>query len=252
MDILGKLAVITGGSAGIGRATALALATKGAEAVVIADVDDPEGHDTAALLNEAGTLGHYFNVDVTDVAQLAHFFAEVEHRFGSPDIVHNNAGIVSGQPSWPDSSLARLKQVLDINIGSVVFSTRLAVEHMRTGGGCIVNTSSVTAFWPLPEDPVYAASQAAVAMFTRSCAHLATTLDIRVNAVCPGAVDTALLAKTGDGTTPAPWLEEYLREVELLTPEAVARAIVDLIEDDSRAGECVVLDNERSSARDRA
>src|SRR3954466_15234886 len=136
MDILGKLAVITGGAGGIGAAAALPPAPNGAEGVVIADVDHPEGHATAPLLNEAGTLGHYFNVDVTDVAQLAHFFAEVEHRFGSPDIVHNNAGIVSGQPSWPDSSLARLKKVIDINIGSVVFSTRLAVEHMRTGGGC--------------------------------------------------------------------------------------------------------------------
>jgi NAD(P)-dependent dehydrogenase (short-subunit alcohol dehydrogenase family) len=159
--------------------------------------------------------------------------------------VHNNAGIVSGQPGWPESSLARLKQVLDINIGSVVFGTRLAVEHMRDAGGCIVNTASAGSFCTLAEDPVYAASQAAVSVFTRSCARLAETLRIRVNAVCPGLVDTPLLAKTGDGTTPAPWVQPYLRELELLRPEEVARAVIALVEDDSRAGECVVLDNRR-------
>jgi 3-oxoacyl-[acyl-carrier protein] reductase len=243
MDILGKLAVVTGGSAGIGRATALALAAKGAEAVVIADVDDPGGHDTAGMLQDAGTLGHYFHIDVTDVTQLAHFFAEVEHRYGPPDIVHNNAGIVSGQPGWPDTSLARLRQVIDINLTAVVMGTRLAVEHMRGRGGAIVNTSSIAAFHPLPEDAVYAATKAAVVSFTQSCRELARTLDIRVNTVCPGLTDTPILNKTGDGTLPAPWLLPYIERLELIEPEDVASAVIDLVEDDAKAGEFIIVGN---------
>src|SRR5215207_8264642 len=166
MEILGKLAIVTGGSAGIGRATALAFAAKGAEAVVIADVDAPGGHDTAAMVQDSGTEAHYYSIDVTDVAQLAHFFAEVEHRYGPPDIVHNNAGIVSGLPTWPETSLARLRQVIDINLTGVVLGTRLAVEHMRGRGGSIVNTGSVAAWESVPDDPVYSATKAGVLQFT--------------------------------------------------------------------------------------
>ncbi|MEA3215860.1 MAG: hypothetical protein QOJ19_2016 [Acidimicrobiia bacterium] len=243
MDILGKLAVVTGGSAGIGRATALALAAKGAEAVVIADVDDPGGHDTAGMLQDAGTLGHYFHIDVTNVTQLAHFFAEVEHRYGPPDIVHNNAGIVSGQPAWPDTSLARLRQVIDINLTAVVLGTRLAIEHMRGRGGSIVNTASMAAFEPLPDDAVYAATKAAVVAFTRSCRDLSGSLDIRVNTVCPGITDTPILNKTGDGTFPAGWMLSYIERLELIEPDDVAAAVIDLIEDDTKAGEFVVVRN---------
>jgi 3-oxoacyl-[acyl-carrier protein] reductase len=249
MDILGKLAVVTGGSAGIGQATALALAAKGAEAVVIADIDDPGGHDTVGLLQQAGTLGHYFHVDVTDVTQLAHLFAEVEHRYGPPDIVHNNAGVVSGQPAWPDTSLARLQQVIDINFTAVVLGTRLAVEHMRGRGGNIVNTSSIAAFAPLAGDPVYAATKAAVLLFTRSCKPLAAALGIRVNAICPGVTDTPLLNKTGDGTFPAPWLLPAVQGIELVDPVDVAAALVELVEDDGRAGEYVVVENRKADGQ---
>jgi len=243
MEILGKLAVVTGGSGGIGRATALAFAAKGAEAVVIADVDAPGGLDTAGLVQDSGTEAHFFPIDVTDVAQLAHFFAEVEHRYGPPDIVYNNAGIVSGQPAWPESSLARLRQVIDINLTGVVLGTRLALEHMRGRGGSIVNTASMAAWEPLFQDPVYSATKAGVAQFTRSCAGLAASMGVRVNAVCPGLADTPLLSKTGDGTAPADWLQPLIDEVELIQPEEVAAAVVELIEDDSKAGDCVVVEN---------
>jgi NAD(P)-dependent dehydrogenase (short-subunit alcohol dehydrogenase family) len=245
MEILGKLAIVTGGSGGIGRATALAFAAKGAEAVVIADVDAPGGHDTAGLVQDSGTEAHYYPIDVTDVAQLAHFFAEVEHRYGPPDIVHNNAGIVSGYPAWPDTSLARLKQVIDINLTGVVLGTRLAVEHMRGRGGSIVNTGSVAAWESMPEDPVYSATKAGVLQFTRSCRRLARTLGVRINTVCPGVADTPILPKTGDGTTPAAWMRPVLDQVELIRPEQVAAAVVDLVEDDSKAGEYIVLENPR-------
>lgn len=245
MEILGKLAIVTGGSAGIGRATALAFAAKGAEAVVIADVDAPGGHDTAAMVQDSGTEAHYYPIDVTDVAQLAHFFAEVEHRYGPPDIVHNNAGIVSGAPPWPDTSLARLKQVIDINLTGVVLGTRLAVEHMRGRGGSIVNTGGSAAWEGVAEDPVYGATQAGVLQFTRSCRRLAQTLGVRVNTVCPGVADTPILPKTGDGTEPARWMLPLLDELELIRPEEVAAVVVDLVEDESKAGDYVVLDNPR-------
>jgi len=245
VEIAGALAIVTGGAAGIGRAIAIALARKGAEAVVIADLDEPGATDTVALVNEAGAIGHRFNLDVTTPPELAQLFADVEHRFGPPNIVVNNAGIVSGSPGWPDSSLARLGRVIETNLGAVVLGTRLAVEHMRGRGGVIVNVAGAVEPGAAEHDPVYAATSAGIAAFSRSCAALHDQLGIRVNAVAPGLVDTALLAKTGDGVERSAWMDRRCGELRLLRPSEVADSVVALIEHEASVGEVVELRNER-------
>jgi NAD(P)-dependent dehydrogenase (short-subunit alcohol dehydrogenase family) len=116
------------------------------------------------------------------------------------------------------------------------------------GGGAIVNTASVAALRPLPEDPVYAATKAAVVSFTKACAPLAAE-GIRVNCVLPGVTDTPILAKTGDGTEPAPWFQKMVAGVDMLTPAAVAAVVLDLVRDDAARGEARVVDG---SGRERA
>jgi 3-oxoacyl-[acyl-carrier protein] reductase len=122
---------------------------------------------------------------------------------------------------------------MSVNLGGVVVGTRLAVPAMRRrGGGAIVNTASMAALYPLTPDPIYSATKAGVAMFTRACAPLAEE-GIRVNAVLPGLVDTPLLPKSGDGERWAEWAQLAEQVMGLLSPDDVADAVLDLIRDDT-------------------
>jgi NAD(P)-dependent dehydrogenase (short-subunit alcohol dehydrogenase family) len=138
--------------------------------------------------------------------------------------------------------VARIQQVVGVNVLGVLVGTRVAVEVMRAqGGGAIVNTASVAGLAPVPNDAVYAATKAAVIMFTRSCAPLAASHQVRVNAVLPGLVDTSMIAKTGDGERPARWLEPVVRGGIELKAAHVAAAVIALVEDDHAAGETVIV-----------
>ena len=197
MQIEGKVAVVTGAGSGIGRATARALARAGA-VVVVADVDEAGGSETVGLVHDAGGHAGFRRTDVTEPRSLEATFAAVEADHGGLDIVHNNAGLVCGEPLWPDITPETLLRVMAVNLGGVVVGTRLAIPALRRrGGGAIVNTASMAALYPLTPDPIYSATKAGVAMFTRACAPLAEE-GIRVNAVLPGLVDTPLLPKSGD------------------------------------------------------
>lgn len=242
MDISGKVAIVTGGASGIGRAVVVALATKGAS-IAVADVDDIGGGEAVALAKLAGGDAKFYRIDITDPAELSLLFAQAQHDFGLIDIVCNNAGIVSGNPKWPDTSLAKLKAVIDVNFTGVVLGTRLAIEAMRGDGGVIINTASTAAFAPRNEDAAYTATQAAVVSFTQSCKELATTMGIRVNTVCPGMTATPMIAKTGDGLEPAVWITEALNSVELIQPSEIAEAVIRIIEDETMAGDQVIVAN---------
>lgn len=237
MEIHGKTAVVTGAGSGIGRTTALVLAAKGAS-VVVADVDDAGAKETVALIRDGGGTAEAVTVDVTDIDEVNAMFDAAEAAFGGIDILHNNAGIVCGQPLWPETSPARLLQQLAVNLGAVVVGTRLAVDRMGPrGGGVIVNTGSLASLLPMPDEPVYSASKAGVLMFTRACAGLYGSHRIRVNAVLPGLVETPLLDKTGDGSTRAQWTEIAQAIMPLLQPEQVAEAVVEFVENDDLAGD---------------
>ena len=244
MEIEGKVALVTGAATGIGRASALALAGRGAGVVVVADVDEAGGAETARLVTEAGSSGWFVPTDVADAASLVALYAAIAER-GGIDIVHNNAGLVSGDPPWPGTPLAMIERVVGVNVAGTFMGTRLAIDALtQRGGGAIVNTASVAGLSPMPTDAVYAATKAAVISFTQSCAELAKSHGIRVNAVLPGIVNTSMLAKTGDGHTPAAWLAPMLPLLEIIEPSAVAEVVVSLIEDDTQTGATVPVMNE--------
>jgi 3-oxoacyl-[acyl-carrier protein] reductase len=248
LKISGRTAFISGAAAGIGRATAVMFANKGAARIMLADVDEAGLAETAGLVRAAGAEAVMRRLDVTDGEALAAAFDTLAAE-GGVDIVFNNAGILSGPPPFPDTPLARVKLVVAINFTAVIEATWHAIRIMKAAGkaGVIINTSSTGGLNPYLADAPYAATKAGVLMFSRSCGPLKESDGIRVNAVCPGVTNTPILAKTG-GDKVADWLEPLLDQIHILAPEDIGAAVIGLIEDDEASGEFVVVQNTRKDA----
>lgn len=246
MQIQGRVAIVTGASSGIGRATAVALARAGAAGVALADVDEAGLSRTASAVREAGAKALAAPTDVRDPDALSRLYDRTAAELGAFTILHNNAGLPTGTPTWPELPVERAVALCDVNLKGVILGTRLALDPMRTaGGGAIVNTASIAAHAPLPPEAVYAATKAGVVMFTKSCAPLAESHGVRVSCVCPGVVETPMLRKTGVGGALAEYLAPIYASVEPLAPERIAEAVVDLARDDGSAARVVDVPNER-------
>jgi NAD(P)-dependent dehydrogenase (short-subunit alcohol dehydrogenase family) len=243
LEIVDKVAIVTGAARGIGRATAVALAAEGARAVVLADVRAALSEETAELVRAAGAEALALETDIAELDALRRLFAETEERFGALHILHNNAGIGEGTTDWPDVPAERAGAIVDVNLRGVILGTRLALEPMRrSGGGAVVSTASGAAFVPLAPQAVYAATKAGIVHFTRSCKALEDSHGVRVSCVCPGLVETEMVQETGiDG--PAPWLQLFIDGVEMLSPEDIAAKVIELIRDPKSAGEVVTVGN---------
>jgi NAD(P)-dependent dehydrogenase (short-subunit alcohol dehydrogenase family) len=188
----GSLVVITGAGGGIGRATALAFAERGAE-VVAADIDRAAARRTAELAGLVGPHGHAFEVDVADPEAMEDFAKKVQHELGVPDVVVNNAGIGMSGP-FLDHSADDWRRVLDVNLWGVIHGSRLFAAQMaeRGQGGHIVNTASAAAFTPSRSLPAYATSKAAVLMLSECLRADLAGQGIGVTAICPGVVNTGI------------------------------------------------------------
>ncbi len=243
MDPQGKVALITGAGSGIGRATALAL-TKAGASVVVADIDDAGGKETVALIEAAGGKAAFVPADVTKREDVERAVAFAEETFGGLDIMHNNAGVSTGQPRYPAAAPERWEQTLLIDLFGVVAGTQAAVAALRRrGGGVIVNTASVAGLAAYIPDPVYAAAKHGVVGLTRSLIFLKDEASIRVNCVCPGVVDTPMITKGLEQLSPQEQAvrRAVLAQMPLLKPEEIAAAVMTLIRDDSLTGEAMSI-----------
>ena len=243
MQIQGRIAIVTGAASGIGRATAVALARSGAAGVALADLDEAGLEETARLLKDAGANPLAHTTDVADAGSLGALFAATTEQLGAFTILHNNAGLPTGVPVWPEQPVAKIETLLDVNLKGVVLGTRLALEPMQqAGGGVIVNTASIAAHTVLPPEAVYCASKAGVEMFTRCCEPLAESHGVRVAAVCPGIVETPMIRPDANDDV-LPHVKPVYDRITPLQPEELAAAVIGLVEDDACAGRVIDVAN---------
>jgi NAD(P)-dependent dehydrogenase (short-subunit alcohol dehydrogenase family) len=189
-----KVVLITGGTSGIGRATAVAFAKEGAK-VVISGRRKAEGAETVALIEKAGSKGLFVQSDVSDEAQVKSLVDTVVNTFGRLDIAFNNAGI-EGTERVPiaESKTEVYDQVFNINVKGVFLSMKYEIPAMlKSGGGSIVNTSSIAGSIGMPGVGIYIASKHAVNGLTKTAALEVAKQGIRVNAVSPAAIQTDML-----------------------------------------------------------
>lgn len=186
----GKVALITGGTAGIGRATAVAFAERGAN-VVVAGRREAEGAETVALIQKAGSNGLFVRTDVAVESEIVALVARTQEQFGRLDFAFNNAGVGGEGRGGIAATEETYDRIMNINARGVFFSMKHQIPAMLlSGGGAIVNNASVLGLRPSGGSVVYSASKAAVLAFTKSIALEFAPKGIRVNAVCAAIIET--------------------------------------------------------------
>jgi NAD(P)-dependent dehydrogenase (short-subunit alcohol dehydrogenase family) len=192
MRIDGKAAVVTGAGNGIGRAIARSLAAAGAD-VVVSDVLTDDGERTVAEIAEAGGQAVFVAADVSDAEQAENLIASAVQRFGRLDILANNAGIGGGQLRLHEIEPEDFDRVIDVNLRGTFLCSKYAIPHfLDQRDGRIVNTASTYGLIGAPKAAAYCASKGAIINLTRQLAVDYGPDGIRVNAVCPGYIDTNL------------------------------------------------------------
>ena len=240
----GKVAVVSGGGGGIGRAICLALAEGGAH-VVAADIDDASGMATVSDVEKAGGQGIFQVLDVTDEGSWQDLYEMVRARFGRLDVLVNNAGIFLLR-HIDETTEQEWDRVMAVNAKSVFLGTKHAVSLMREQGrGSIINISSASGITGSPFEGAYTASKGAVRLFTKSAALRFAGDGIRVNSLHPATVDTGMVDVLWDSDPNMK--ENVLKAVplgRLGRPEEIARTVLFLASDDSSfmTGSEVIVD----------
>ncbi len=200
--LAGKVAIVTGGALGLGRASVLRMAGEGAR-VAILDVLDAEGAALEMEVRATGAQARYWHCDVAREAEIALVFAEVVAHFGRLDILVNNAGVSGADKPTHEITEAEWDFVQSINVKGVFFGTKHAIAYLRAaGGGSIINLSSIYGLVGAPDVPPYHASKGAVRLMTKTDALCYAPDRIRANSIHPGFIWTPMvekfLGKSGD------------------------------------------------------
>ena len=230
MRLEGKVAIVTGGANGIGEATVRDMVNEGAK-VIIADIDDEKGKALAEEFNKDGKKAAYCNTDVNKEAEVEAMVKLAKDEFGKLDILFSNAGIGNLVPT-AELELENWQRVIDINLTGVFLSAKHAIPVMlETGGGSIINAASMLGHVGQAETAAYTASKGGVVNMTRALAVEYAKDGIRVNAVCPGYVNTSLLDQLD---------EEMINHLislhpinRLAEPEEIAKVTTFLASDDA-------------------
>ena len=229
----GKVALVTGGGSGIGRATSIAYAQSGAS-VVVADVDEAGAKETVEQIKRAGAKALLVRTDVSKEAQCERMVGAATEAFGLLDIAFNNAGVMGAfGENLHESSEQEWDRIMAINLKGVFLCMKHELRQMlRQGEGVIVNTASAMGVAGTAKSVIYPASKHGVVGLTRCAGQQYAPLGIRINSVCPGVVDTPM---TRGMRTLEPGYEEKRLEAiplrRLCTPEEIARTVLWLSSD---------------------
>lgn len=229
-----KTVLVTGGASGIGRATAEAFAREGA-LVMIADRDQSAAEKTASELRSCGGTADWVAVDVQDFSSCQQMVARTVSSFGELHIAFNNAGVPSAPyTEFEDISLADWDRTLAVNLNGVFYAMKAQVPAMRASGGtAIINTGSMMSAKNAPGMASYIASKHGLAGLTQAAALDLIRHGIRVNAVCPGFVDTAMLAPVLAQEEARAVLEGSIPIGRVARPEEIASAVLFLASEES-------------------
>lgn len=224
----GKVAFVTGAGGGIGRAAALAFAREGVS-VVVADVSEKENKETARLIEELGGRALAVRCDVTRIEEVKAALDKTAEAFGRLDFAFNNAGIEPKKPApTADYDLDEWERIIAIDLRGVFLCMKYEIPLMlKNGGGAIVNTSSGAGVIGIKGSPAYTAAKHAVIGLTRAAALDYAAQNIRVNAVCPGYIETPMMERFTGGT--AEGRAKVISEEpigRMGRPEEIANAVV--------------------------
>jgi NAD(P)-dependent dehydrogenase (short-subunit alcohol dehydrogenase family) len=227
----GAVGIVTGGSSGIGRATALRFAEEGA-AVTVADVDEAGGRETVDLVEDAGSEAVFVETDVSDPDDVADMVAETVDTFGGLDAALNNAGIFPEHKSTVEHTRGEWLHGLEVNLVGIWNCLREQIPAMlEDDGGAIVNTSSELGLRGHPGVSAYSSSKHGIVGLTRTAAVEFAEEGVRINAVCPGLCDTALIEDSDPEAIEA--AENAIPMGRMAQPEEVAGAAAWLCSDDA-------------------
>jgi NAD(P)-dependent dehydrogenase (short-subunit alcohol dehydrogenase family) len=224
-----KVAIVTGGSSGIGRATAIALAKQGAK-VTVAARRSKEGEETVHLIKEAGSDGIFVKTDVANENDVRLLVEKTVKQYNRLDYAFNNAGIEEMTTPLVDQTSEVFDQIINVNVKGVWLSMKYEIPEMiRTGGGAIVNTSSGAGVVGYPQQPIYIASKHAVLGLTKSAALEYAKSGIRINAIAPGITETEMVERVD---------KQLIERLKSMTPigrigdpQEIANAVVWLLSD---------------------
>jgi NAD(P)-dependent dehydrogenase (short-subunit alcohol dehydrogenase family) len=236
MRLAGKVAIITGAGAGIGRAAALLFAKEGAR-VVVADCDPERGEETVKFIEEKGGRAIFVQVDVSKAADVKNMVKTTVETYGKLDILINNAGIYA-QADVVEVAEEEWDRILDVNLKGVFLCSKYSIPEMiKGGGGSIVNIGSEAGIVGIKNQAAYNVSKSGVIALTKSMAIDFAAHNIRVNCVCPGTTETPLveaaLERAPDPAAARRAVEEVRPANRLGRPEEIAAGILYLASDES-------------------
>jgi NAD(P)-dependent dehydrogenase (short-subunit alcohol dehydrogenase family) len=255
MDFSGKVALVTGGGNGIGRAACIAFAKQGAKVVAV-DRDGAAAEATAGIIRQSGGDAVAVTADVTKSADVKAYVKAAIDKYGRVDCFFNNAGIEGKVSPIVDYDEAVFDAVLGVNVKGVFLGLKHVLPEMiRQGGGAIVNTASVAGLVGTPGMPAYVASKHAVIGLTKTAAGEVARQGIRVNAVCPGPVDTRMIhsleaqLSPGDPASVNQRYQASLPTGRYSMPEEIASMVLFLCSDlaSNTTGGQFVVDGGRTS-----
>ncbi|MBW4640869.1 MAG: SDR family oxidoreductase [Gloeocapsa sp. UFS-A4-WI-NPMV-4B04] len=241
-----KVALVTGGTSGIGRATAIAYAQQQAKVVVVVGRRMDEGEETVRLIKEAGGEAIFVQADVTKEADVKAMVDKTVGVFGRLDIAFNNAGTVGENPSLIEQTEAEYERMMNVNVKGVWLSMKYEIAQMlKQGSGSIVNTASANGVVALPDVPLYTASKHAVVGLTKAAALQYAKAGIRINVVAPAAIETDMFEAATGGQDEAKAYITGLHPIGRIgTPLEVANTVLFLSSDMASfvTGETLMVD----------